>query len=134
LPRYCGIVLAAALPLVCVPIAAAAIAAGPRWVWTKSWAETQVRKHFRALTALCVPRGSGTRSGSVLAYGEFVCGFALEDGSQYAIDLIPRTRTTWRTITLQRTQSASPAPGSGAGGPPQTNGGHEDRGRGRGRG
>jgi hypothetical protein len=134
LPRYGGLVLAAVLPVLCVPIATAAIAVRPHWAWTKSWAEAQLRRQLRAVTALCVPRGPARRSGGVLTYGEFVCGYALRDGSQYAIDLVPRTRTTWRTITVQQTQPASSAPGPGAGRPPQNGSGPGDQGRGRGHG
>jgi hypothetical protein len=132
--RRSGLVAAAALSVFCAPVAAAAIAAGPHWVWTKSWAEAQLRKQLRAVTALCVPNGPATRSAGVLAYGEFVCGFTLSDGSQYAIDLTPRTRTSWNTITMERTQSASSASGSRAGASPQNGAGQGSKGRGHGHG
>ena len=85
--------VAAALLFVVGPAAAAAPPA-----WTKAWSEQQLREHFAAVRAVCLPLGPATRQNGANAFKEFVCELVLRDGSHYTIHLKPRTRTTWTTV------------------------------------
>ncbi len=90
---------------------AAAGGAGPEW--TKDWATSQVRKHFGADKAVCLPIGPATRRHGSATFREFVCVVVVPDGTRYTIHLKPRSRVAWKTPSIER-EHPGPAPGTRA--------------------
>jgi hypothetical protein len=101
------------------PIAAAAGAAAlfltahpaagvPRPAWSKAWAEHELRKHYDAVSAVCLPLGPATREKRSDAFKEFVCVVVTRDGTRYTIRLRPRSKHAWTTLGIDR-RPAAPA-------------------------
>jgi hypothetical protein len=81
-------------------------AANPsQWVWPKSWAETQVRKHFPGTAAVCDPVGPRTVEAGYNAYAEFVCAVPLSSGADYLLVIKPRSRAAWTTLSIKKVSS-----------------------------
>jgi hypothetical protein len=83
--------------------------AGP--AWSKDWAEQQLRKHFGADNAVCLPIGRSTRTHGSAAFEEFVCVLVTRDGTRYTIHLKPRSRVAWSTLSITR-EHPGRAPGT----------------------
>jgi hypothetical protein len=82
--------------------------------WTKAWAEHEVRQHFGAVTATCLPLGGAAGSGR-REFRDFICAFTKSDGTRFTIHLKPRTRTGWVLVSM--TQLGGPAAKTHAGSP-----------------
>ena len=120
---------AAAAGAVVLALTASQSAGAARPAWSKAWAEQQLRKHFDADSAVCLPIGRATRRKHEPAtFKEFVCVLVTRDGTRYTIHLRPRSRTAWTTLSSERRgreQGRVPASGqkkerSDAGHPPRS--------------
>jgi hypothetical protein len=89
-------------------LAAADIAAAanrPQWVWSRSWAERQMRKHFPGTTALCDPVGPRIHEVGYNAYAEFACTVTLSNGADYVLVIKPRSKAAWTTLSIEKVSS-----------------------------
>jgi hypothetical protein len=104
-------------------LALAAVQAGTaadrsEWVWSKSWAELQLRKRFPGATVTCSAVGPATRQTGYNAYTEFACGVALAHGTPYVLVIKPRSRAAWNTLSIRKTAlpaTTTEAVGAGSG-------------------
>jgi hypothetical protein len=103
LQRRTAVVGSVLLLLAAADIAAAANR--PQWVWPKSWAESQVRKHFPGTTPLCAPVGPGTHEVGYNAYAEFACAVTLSGGADYVLVIRPRGKAAWTTLSIEKVAS-----------------------------
>jgi hypothetical protein len=94
---------AVALALAALPAAADAGAA-----WSKDWAEHQLRKHFRAGAAVCLPIGKASKQDGSSVFHEFVCVVVMRDGTRFSIHLKPRSRVAWTTVGIERDDAGAP--------------------------
>ena len=97
-----ALVAAAMLPALAV-VQVGAATERSQWVWSKSWAELQLRKRFPGATVTCSAVGPPTRQTSYNAYIEFACGVALAHGSPYVLVIKPRSRAAWTTLSIRKT-------------------------------
>jgi hypothetical protein len=88
----------------------AAGAAAP--AWSKKWAEHQLRKHFDASKAVCLPIGSAAKQHGAAVFREFVCVVIARDGTRYTIHLKPTSHTAWKILSIEH-RAQGPAAGTG---------------------
>jgi len=92
------------LVLVGLAVAQAGGAAGRnQWVWSKSWAESQLRKHFPGASASCSPVGPPTHEAGYNVYAEFACGVGLSHGVSYVLVIKPRSKAAWNVLRIEKT-------------------------------
>lgn len=116
--RRGGVTIVSVLLLLAAAPAGAA-ADGYQWVWSKSWTEAQLRKHFPGATTTCSPVGPPTREAGYNAYAEFACGVAMTNGATYVLVIKPRSKAAWNLLSIEKTTPASTgtaAPGRIGGG------------------
>jgi Flp pilus assembly protein TadG len=115
-------VTAAAAAAAALLIAQGSTADASGAAWTKAWAEHEVREHFGAVTAVCLPLGKASHDHGSKTFAQFVCAFATGDGTRYTIRLKPRTRTTWTTLSFKKAGKPAPKTGGGHSGSGTTGG------------
>lgn len=111
--RHRGVLAGSALLVLAVAQAGHA-ADRYQWVWSKSWAESQVRKHFPGATTSCSPVGPPTREAGYNAYAEFACGVALANRETYVLVIKPRSKAAWNVLSIEKT----PLPSTATAAPP----------------
>jgi hypothetical protein len=76
--------------------------------WSKKWAEHQLREHFDASRAVCLPIGSAAKEHGAAVFREFVCVVVARDRTRYTIRLKPSSHTAWKTLSIEH-RAAKPA-------------------------
>jgi hypothetical protein len=90
-----------------------------QWVWSKSWTESQLQKHFPGATTSCSPVGPPTHEAGYNVYAEFACAIGLPHGAGYVLVIKPRSKAAWNVLQIEKT----PLPKTGGTAPHTTGGG-----------
>jgi hypothetical protein len=74
-----------------------------QWVWSKSWTESQLQKHFPGATTSCSPVGPPTHEAGYNVYAEFACSIGLPRGAGYVLVIKPRSKAAWNVLSIEKT-------------------------------